>query len=476
MEIIKQLKLKFILAIALIEMCVIAAIIFSLECAFTKHIYNDGVNFLMLLSENNGHKPNQKKPTGHTIYNAYSAHSDIIKHNMYDFLSNAVTSFIYPDKADAMPEFAEQNKPLPYDNQKIEFEPRNYFAANVSYSGVINEIIQDFPLNFTREEISDIILKIKETKKQVGTLNSMMYYVTPAQYGNYLVCILNRAPEHEMLRKLYLYSAFLYVLCIIFSVLIAIPLSRKLIAPIENAFNRQKQFVADAGHELKTPIAVISANIDVLEAKLKGNKWLGYIKSESNRMSELIKEMLYLAKNDAEKEEKHFQEFDFIKSVKTVILPFEVIAFEHGISLEFEMAPEIPCYGNEKSLQHIFTILTDNAIKNSERGGTITIKARAENQKIIFQVRNTGIGIKKSELDKIFLRFYRSDSSRARKTGGYGLGLSIARSIAESHSGTLSAASEFGKWAEFTLTLPQKKRKPHHKKNGSIRTHSAMLQ
>ena len=102
-------------------------------------------------------------------------------------------------------------------------------------------------------------------------------------------------------------------------------------------------------------------------------------------------------------------------------------------------------------------LLVDNALKNSERGAKITVEASADDKKIVYKVHNTGAGIPKSELEKIFLRFYRSDYSRARKTGGYGLGLAIARTIAGDHGGTLYATSEVGKWAEFTLTIPKKR-------------------
>ena len=139
------------------------------------------------------------------------------------------------------------------------------------------------------------------------------------------------------------------------------------------------------------------------------------------------------------------------------MLPFEVVAFEAGKTLEFDIEKHITCNGDEKSLNQVFIILVDNALKNSEEGAHITVRAYAEGQKIIYKVRNTGAGIPKEELEKIFLRFYRSDSSRVRKTGGCGLGLAIARAIATDHDGTLVADSELGEWAEFTLTIPKKR-------------------
>jgi signal transduction histidine kinase len=125
--------------------------------------------------------------------------------------------------------------------------------------------------------------------------------------------------------------------------------------------------------------------------------------------------------------------------------------------MNFDIEKNIMCVGDEKTLKQVFVILVDNAIKNSDKGAKITVRAFSESQRIIYKVHNTGAGIPKEELEKIFLRFYRSDSSRARRTGGYGLGLAIARAIAQDHGGTLVANSELGKWAEFTLTLPKRK-------------------
>ena len=152
-----------------------------------------------------------------------------------------------------------------------------------------------------------------------------------------------------------------------------------------------------------------------------------------------------------------FFDFNFSNAVENSVLPFEVVAFESQKTLELDVQKGIICNGDEKSLKQIFIILVDNAIKNSEEGAKIRVTATSDDKKIVLKVYNTGSGIPKDELEKIFLRFYRSDSSRVRKTGGYGLGLAIARTIAEDHGGTLTATSEVGHWAEFTLTIPKKK-------------------
>lgn len=446
MKVIKQLQFKFVYSMILIEMIVFALILVSLNFTITRRETNEAKSFLSFLVQNGGHRP-KPKPLKNDMNAAdfprYEEFSDIdatssaSREHPEDLLRNIPTFF----------------RPEHEDKSNL----RNYFAVRVSKEGTLLEVIQDFPLNYTTEEIKTLIAEILKENDTCDSVGGVMYCISELSNSEQLICLLNRNSELKTLGKLYIYSALLYILSIILSVIISIPISRYMIRPAQEAFIKQKQFIADASHELKTPIAVIGANIDVLEGEIKGNKWLEYIKTENQRMGELVKDLLYLAKNDAGRSDLTFSDFDFSNAVENAVLPFEVVAFESEKTLEFDIQKEITCNGDEKSLKQVFIILVDNALKNSESGAKISVKAYTEGQKIIYKVHNTGAGIPKEELEKIFLRFYRSDSSRARKTGGYGLGLAIARTIATDHGGTLIATSEVGKWAEFTLSLPRKK-------------------
>lgn len=331
---------------------------------------------------------------------------------------------------------------------------RNYFSVRVSSSGSVTEIIKDFPLSYSNDEISSIVKKILSSEKKRGVSSGIAYLVRNYPDETKLICLIDRSAEMNTLKQLYIYSLVIYLLSSVFAFLFALGISVAIVKPVESAFEKQKTFVADAGHELKTPIAVISANIDVLMADIGDNRWLQYIKTENERMGYLVKSLLQLARNDADRVEYHFAPFDLATSINNAVLPFESVIFEDGKTLELDIPEKMPAFGDEPHLKQVIIILVDNAIKNSDKGALIRVKAFNENQKSVLKVYNTGHGIKKEDLEKIFLRFYRSDSSRARKTGGYGLGLAIARTIAEAHYGTLTAASEKGKWAEFTLTIP----------------------
>ena len=446
MQVIRQLQFKFVYSMILIEMIVFAGILFSLNLAITRRENREAREFLAFLEKNGGHIPRKKPPVqgkSPTDFPAPELASDIdatssaSREHPEDILGMFTRFFTHAQAKDS--------------------NLRNYFSVKVRDDGSVIEVINDFPLNYTDSEISYLVSEILEENENFSSVDGVMYCIKEIPVNVRLICMVNRSPELKTLGKFYIYSLLLYFFSILISILISIPISKYMVKPAQEAFIKQKQFIADASHELKTPIAVIGANIDVLEGEIKGNKWLAYIKAENQRMGELVKDLLYLAKNDAGKNELIFSDFDFTNAVENSVLPFEVVAFESGKELSFDIQKGIVCNGDEKSLKQVFVILVDNAIKNSESGAKIKVTATSDDKKIVYKVYNTGAGIPKEELEKIFLRFYRSDFSRARKTGGYGLGLAIARTIALEHGGTLTANSEVGKWAEFTLVLPKRR-------------------
>jgi signal transduction histidine kinase len=222
---------------------------------------------------------------------------------------------------------------------------------------------------------------------------------------------------------------------------------------VRNAFENQQRFISDASHELKTPLTVISANADVLESEIGTNKWLNNIKSQSNVMNGLVHDLLDLAKFEETAADMVTGQFNLSNLVLNKALEFECTAFEAGKTFEQDIQPDIMYNGNEDSIIHLVTILMDNAIRHSDENGLIRVSLTTEGNKKILTVYNTGNSIKHNEMDKIFNRFYRSDESRSRATGGYGLGLAIAKSVADAHNGTITANGEEGKWISFTVIL-----------------------
>ena len=229
--------------------------------------------------------------------------------------------------------------------------------------------------------------------------------------------------------------------------IIAIVVTRIALRPVERSWEQQRQLVADVSHELKTPVAVISANTDIVlshpEDTVDGQmKWLGYIKDETVRMNDLITGILYLAKTDETKASIEKADFDLSNAVNAAALPFESVCFEKGLSFELNVEPDIRFFGNRDMVMRLVSILIDNACKYSESGGTVKATLYNAPEKTIIAVNNRGALITPEQAKHIFERFYRVDESRTEAGGSFGLGLSIASSITELHGGKIEVVSD----------------------------------
>ena len=226
------------------------------------------------------------------------------------------------------------------------------------------------------------------------------------------------------------------------SLIIIYSISKKvaniIVKPVNETLENQKQFISDASHELKTPLAVIEANADVLENEIGENKWLTYIQNETDSMDKLINELLLLAKIENVNDVKDYEQFNLSEYVETIASMFESIAFEKQVKIVTKIQNEISINANKQDIEHIVSTLLDNAIKHSEIGKDVTVELLKEKNNIILQVKNYGEAIPKEQQDKIFERFYRVDKSRNRKEKRYGLGLAIAKSTVEKYNGKIS--------------------------------------
>ena len=246
--------------------------------------------------------------------------------------------------------------------------------------------------------------------------------------------------------------------------LVAWLLSKVIVKPVEENMQMQKRFVADASHELKTPLTVIDANTSVLEQSIGQNKWLDYIKEQTGRMAGLVNELLQLSNleesNGADAAQQHAP-FDAAEAVMAAALPFESVAFERGLTLETDTPDSLEVSGNRKDLEQLTAILIDNAIKHSAANGMIQVVLSKTSTKhglkeepiIELRVTNSGEDIPPEALPHIFDRFYRVDESRTYKDNSYGLGLAIAKGLTEKNNGNITVTSQKGV-TEFSLSLP----------------------
>ncbi|WFA84351.1 sensor histidine kinase [Paenibacillus amylolyticus] len=303
--------------------------------------------------------------------------------------------------------------------------------------------------------------KVGDSERQTGqfTLDGTdwAYVVDPSGDGHMIVFIDVTAQQGILTNLIYTFAIVGLVMLIVIYFLSRYFANRS-IAPVREAFEKQKQFIGDASHELKTPLAIINTNADVLLANQEDTianqaKWLHYIKSETERMTGLTNDLLYLTQMDDSRSTMIHAKFNMSDAVESIILPMEAVIFEKNISLDYNIEPNLTVHGNSEQIKQVILILLDNAVKYSGPKGAVNVTLQKQNNDVMLAVSNTGEGIAPEHLDRIFDRFYRTDSSRARKHGGHGLGLAIARSIVDQHKGELYARSVVGEGATFYVRL-----------------------
>ena len=239
-------------------------------------------------------------------------------------------------------------------------------------------------------------------------------------------------------------------------------LSRWLVRPVEESWQRQQQFVADASHELKTPLTVLLADADILlahqdETVGSQRKWVEYIQEEGLRMKGLVQDLLFLARGDAQGWTRPQDTVSLSDLCQGCALSFEPVAFERGLTLSSAVAPGVTVTGSEDDLRRLCAILLDNACKYCDPGGTVTLTLE-KGERAVLTVHNTGQPIPAQVQPHLFERFYRADAARSRSQGGYGLGLAIAAAITQGHRGKIELHSAPGEGTAFTVTLPLSKK------------------
>jgi signal transduction histidine kinase len=234
---------------------------------------------------------------------------------------------------------------------------------------------------------------------------------------------------------------------------ISLYLSKRIIQPLEESDRKQKQFISDASHELKTPVAVISANAEILSREIGGNEWLANIRYENERMEGLIRQLLDLSR--AENAEAPMEQVDFSRVVTGEELAFEMLAFDHGKTIQSDIEDGVQLTGNPTQLTQIVSILLDNAVRHAA-GKEISLKLKRQGHAALLTVTNDGNAIPPEKLEHLFDRFYRVDEARTDDGHHYGLGLAIAKAITEKHGGSISVSCDDGK-VRFAVSIPIRK-------------------
>ena len=327
---------------------------------------------------------------------------------------------------------------ISFDHNK-RFIDANIYTVVVE-NGNIEEIISHTTTGVVsdsvREDIENILDNNSKGNIYIGNLYTSRYSY---KYFNDSIVVSDNLEINNRLRTSLKVAIIIFVLGEIICYLISLILSKRLVKPALDSFNKQKQFIADASHELKTPLSVIMASAEALE-KDKDDKWLNNIKSESERMNKLITGLLDLAKLD-HNVTRELETVNLSKLIEVSVLTLESLIYEKNIKLDYNIQDEIYFKCNSDEIKQVVTILLDNAIKHSIKDGKIIINLNMVSDKINLEVKNKGLPIPKGEEEKIFERFYRCDKSRNRNDNRYGLGLAIAKEIVNGHGGIIKASS-----------------------------------
>lgn len=308
---------------------------------------------------------------------------------------------------------------------------------------------------YTEAQLSEAAEYLLGTGRSQGTYGNFVYCVdTEEDYT--LVVLMDNTLVSDSFTTLFRNALLLGAVMVAVLLLCAIALARWIIRPLEESDRRQRQFLSDAGHELKTPVAVVEANAELLEREIGENQWLRNIRSESGRMAGLVSELLTLVRT--EREAPQMEPLDFSRLVLGGVLPFESVAFEQGRELEYQINENITLQGNPGQLSQLVSILMDNALSHSEGAGGIAVTLGREREEAVLTVSNPGF-IPEEDRTEIFVRFFRRDANRSG-TDHYGLGLTIAQTVVTAHQGEIQVDCSGGR-VVFTVRLPagEKKRR-----------------
>ncbi len=358
-------------------------------------------------------------------------------------------------KPDRKPEDGE--RPAPPDERDGKNEPEfrlsTFYSVAISKDGEVLKINNGNNDLKSEESLTESAKSILEGGKKSGKSGNMTYIVDEREDYTLVAMIdgtINDRNQQTLIRQMLIIGAAAMAVLFVLSIFIA----RRIVRPLEENDKRQKRFVSDAGHELKTPIAVISANSELLKREIGQSEWLDNIDYENERMSDLVKQLLVLS--HAEGGDLPKETLDFSKLVDGEVLPFESLAFEKGIRIESDVEQGLFVEGDPNRLRQLVSILLDNALEHGT-GDVIELSLRKERHSARLVVSNGAAEMSEEKLSRLFERFYRADEARSGDDSHYGLGLSIAKAACEAHGGQISADYRNGR-AYFTVSLPVKKK------------------
>ena len=311
-----------------------------------------------------------------------------------------------------------------------------FFTVRFDESGGVADVDVSSISAITEETARKYAEETYESGKERGWMEDYRYKQYQTEHGRTIVYVdgsMNRFMSNRML-----FAAGVVLIISAFAIwMIVIFFSKRAVRPVAESYEKQKQFITDANHELKTPLTLVMTNLDILEAEIGENEWLSDIRSEGERMGALVNQLVVLARMDEDKTNLEMQSFSLSDMIVDVISEFQMLVQERGKTLEAQIDPKVDYVGDETAVRRVVSILLDNAVKYCDDGGSIRLRLEKKKHPVLY-VENPYADVGETELDKLFDRFYRADKARTF-TGGFGVGLSIAKAIVTQHRGEINA-------------------------------------
>ncbi len=337
-------------------------------------------------------------------------------------------------------------------NENRDFRLSTFYSVAFAEDGSILDVDNGMKDIYSDEDLVGIAKDIREKGLTSGQRDMLLYRVVQKD-GYMLVAFMDNTVTDNSMHTLLHNILIVGGAAIAVMFVISLFLSRQIIRPLEENDQKQKQFISDASHELKTPVAVIGANAEMLSRELGDNEWLSNIQYENDRMGELVKQLLDLSR--AENTEVPIEQVDFSRIITGEVLAFESLAFDKGKTISSDIEEDVHLVGRQMQLAQLVSVLLDNAITHST-GNDIEVSLSRQAHKAILRIRNEGEEIPAEKMEHLFDRFYRVDEARNSDGKHYGLGLAIARAVAEKHGGNIGVSCQEGK-VDFTISLPIRK-------------------
>lgn len=327
-----------------------------------------------------------------------------------------------------------------------------YFTVTLDKNETVTASNTEFIAALTKNTAASMAKKVYQKNKTRGYLSVYRYYRVQKEDTTQII-FLDCSRELDTMRTFFAVSFGISGLGLLAVFCLVVVFSRLVFRPVAESYEKQKQFITDASHEIKTPLTIIDANTEVIEMETGETPWTKSTKNQVHRLSVLTRQLVTLARMDETAENINRQEFSISDAVAESVEPFEAFAKTEKKELVCELTESLRYCGDERSIRQLTDILMDNAVKYTPEGGKICVSLWKKGAKIYLQVYNDTEEIPKGNLECIFERFYRMDASRNSQKGGSGIGLSVAKAVVAAHKGKITAISKDGKSLLVTAVL-----------------------